>query len=268
MADAAHHSAKANPWSAYFPAKGVSCTERVAKDGVVKGTARTTVKVKPARKVVTQTRGSGRNTYRFVSGGRLRSVESQSTSEDGYHTHGSLITTLPSPRSLAHHRSGRQTFALTMTVPNRIARLLLVHGRTFRMTASYRAAGMGTKKVELVDTDKTMVNAVGYRVALRSIVVSNIKPAYRSRLIRKLRPTFAELQYTDWTAKGLGDVLIWQRNSRGVVWTAKLIGCGRHTQVARTTTTFARDLTVLGPRLGHDIGLPSLDRDLAMGFSS
>ena len=242
VAEAAHRHTQGNPWSGYFPAKGVSCVQEVAKNGVVKGTVRTTVKKKSPRKVVTYTAGVGRTTYHLISQGRLRVAGVSTDNSGGYRSRVSAARTLPSPRALAHHKSGQQRVTITMTVPRRVAHLLLQHGRTLRVNGLYRAGGLGKDKVKLADEDKTTVRAVGYRVALRSFTINNIKPAYRSRLKRELRPNFADLQYTDWVAERLGEVRSFQRNSRGNRWTATSMGCARRTQAAPTIATRPTDL--------------------------
>lgn len=250
LADAADRAGKSNPWSAYFPAKGVTCTEQVAKDGVVKGVMRTTVKKKSAHEVVTYTPGAGRSTYHLLSGGRLHKAKSATDTDGGYRTHISAAMTLPSPGALAHHQAGRQSITMTMTVPRRSAHLLLQHGRTFRMVALYRAGGLGAQRMQLADADQTMVRAVGYRVALRSLTISNFKPAYRNRFKQQIRPTFAALQYTSWMAERLGEVRFYQRNSRGTRWTATSTGCVRRTHDARTTS-------------GTSVGLPGQHIDVS-----
>jgi hypothetical protein len=242
LADAPHRSTRTNPWSGYFPAKGVSCKQEVAKNGVVKGTVRTTVKKKSARKVVTYTPGVGRTTYHLLSRGRLRVAGASTDNSGGYRSRVSASRTLPSPRALVHHKSGQQRVTITMTVPSRVAHLVLQHGRTLRVNGLYRAGGLDKQKMKLADEDKTVVRAVGYRVAMRSFTISNIKPAYRSRLTRELRPKFAELQYTGWVAERLGEVRSFQRNSRGNRWTATSMGCARRTQATRTIATRPTEL--------------------------
>ncbi|WP_395695029.1 hypothetical protein [Nocardioides sp.] len=259
-AHAAPQGPREHPWSAYFPAEGVTCAVQVSRDGVVEGTGHTTVVEKSARKVVVQYRGSGRIAYQLQSGGRMRTAESGSSggSRSGYRTHASVLTTLPSPSALAHHDRGQQKVTMNMTVPKRVAHLLLVRGNALRIVGDYPAVGLGVRETTLADSEGTPVNAVGYRIALRSLKVTNIKPRYRQQLVRELRPTFADFGYTDWTARTLGDVLLQQRDS-GSFWTARMIGCGDDVRTARpgagaATRHFSGRLDAVPPAVVRALG--------------
>lgn len=247
-----------HPWSAYFPAKGVSCALEVARDGQVRETTHTTVVEKTSRKVVVQVRGSGRTTYQLVAGGRLHTAESH-VSGGSYRTRATMVSTVPSPAALAHRHSGEQIMTMTMTVPQRVAHLLLSHGRSLKLIGRYRIAGLGIRGVRLADADGTTVNAVGQRAALRTFTVTNVKPKYRAKLKREVRPAFTMLQHSTWTAKGLGDVLLQQRDARGALWTARMIGCGDDVRTARpgagaATRHFSGRLDAVPPAVVRALG--------------
>ena len=105
------HATKAHPWSAYFPAKGVTCTSTVTHADGKTERRETTVLAKSAKKVVTRTTGEGRTTSTLLPGGRLQTTKKVSARAAGIRVRVSLIANYPSPTKRLHRRSGSDAVA-------------------------------------------------------------------------------------------------------------------------------------------------------------
>lgn len=220
---AAH--AATNPWSAYFQAKGVTCTS-VAKhaDGTTE-TSTDTVLAKSGRQVVVRDSNTGRQTLQLLSGGRMQETFSIRQRSGGVPMVLRGVVNYPSPAALAAHRSGTAQFTMVFTLPQGLAKQALQHGRTLTLVADYKVAGLGTSTVTLGDAAATPVEAVGMKFALRSARVHDAKPAFARGFLRSMRPVLVAMNDTDWAAKGRGIVLVNTTDDTGAPLTYTQTGC-------------------------------------------
>lgn len=216
---------KTNPWLAYLPAKGVTCTSTITHaDGRTERT-RMTVLEKSATKVVSRETGKGRQTSLLLAGGRMRTTSTATGRESGMRFRFVAIANYPSPARLLHHRRGSARMTMTMTVPKWIAKVGLHRGRTLTMTGTYRIAGLGSRSITLADPATTVVKALGTRVTLRSLTFTNARRAFARQLRKKLRPVFAAMGATEWIAKHRGTVLYRSTDEDGSTLIQKQVGC-------------------------------------------
>lgn len=218
-------AAKAHPWSAYFPAKGVTCTSVTTRADGTTENQNITVVTKTAKKIVTRLHGQGRTTSLLLPGGRLRGTSSISYKAGGIRARFAVLANYPSPARLIRHGSGSAKVTMTMTLPRRMAEVLLKSGRTVTLTGNYRVAGLGSDSITLADSAGTVVAAIGSRVTLRSFSIKNAKPAAARGLRREMRPLFASLSRTDWIARGRGTVLSTGTDVDGAALTQRQVGC-------------------------------------------
>lgn len=220
---AAH--AATNPWSAYFPAKGVTCTS-VAKhaDGTTE-TSTETVLSKSARQIVIRSSDAGRVTVRLLSGGRAQETFAMRGRSGGVPVALHAAVNLPSPAALIAHRSGSAQITVETTLPQRLAKVALRSGRTLTLVGSYKVTGLGQSAVTLADPAATTVQAVGMRFALHSARVLNAKPAFARGFMRAMRPLLLSLGDTEWTAKGRDTVLTQTTDDTGAPLVFTQTGC-------------------------------------------
>lgn len=246
-------AAKPNPWLAYYPAEGVTCTSTVYDWRRDTTTEKNTVVKKTAREIVTRTRGQFPVTATLLSHGRMRTLSQGGIRDSGTTMRLRALSSYPSPGALLHDRTGKGTVRLVMTLRARDAQVLLKSGRTFTLTGSYRIAGAGTRSVTL-DDDTTTVDTIGMRTTLRSLRLTNVKAIARKPLLRGVRPVFAALAGTTWVAKERGSVLSTSKDENGRPLTARQLGCRAATTRARRATE--PEISVLTSRvLGEVLAL-------------
>lgn len=222
----AAHAAKANPWSAYYPAKGVTCTSTATHADGTTTTVRETVLAKTATKVMTRVTGQGRTTFQLLPGGKLKQVSSETDQDSGMLTHLDATATFPSPATLLHHGRGSGEMTMTMTVPERDAKMVLTHGRTLTMRVTARFKGLGSRTITLADPAATTVDALGIRTSIGAFTVSNVKPAFKHRLMKVMRSVFVGPDETQWVAKGRDVVEDDTTDDDGSALTIKQVSCG------------------------------------------
>jgi hypothetical protein len=216
---------KANPWSAYFPAKGVSCTSTATGADGTTTTQRSTVVAKSATRVVTRISGEGRETSLLLPGGRLRTTSTTTDRASGMRASAVTVMNYPSPARLAHHGTGSGRVTLTMALPEKRAKALLSSGRTLTVTGTFRIAGLGTRAVTLADPAATTVEALGVRTRMRSFRMTHVKPTVAHLFTKIMRPLFRSLDETSWLAPGRESVRTdWADD--GSVLTETQVGCG------------------------------------------
>lgn len=225
----AAHAAKAkvNPWSAYYPAKGVTCTSAITRaDGTTKS-QRTTVLAKSAKKIVTRTSGEGRTTSLLLSGGRLKDTVTAVEHESGMKIRVSAAATFVAPSEIIRHLSGSTSASLTvtLTVPRWMAKLALRRGRTVTMLGRYRIAGLGEESITLADPAATVVTALGTRTTMRSLTVTNAKPGFARELRKEMRPVSASADDTEWVARHRGLVKSEGIDEDGTPMTQTQVSC-------------------------------------------
>lgn len=228
-AGAAHASAaKANPWSAYIPAKGVTCTMTSTNPDGTTDTEKDTVLSKSATKVVSHVTGTGRVEDLLLPGGKLRETQATTVHVSAWRMRFASVANYPSPTQLLHHRSGSGQVTVVATLPTRMAKTLLKSGRTMTLTGAFRITGLGSQSITLPaatpGATPTTVDALGLRYKLRSIKAANVKPAFAHELIKQERPVFAMFNESEWLAKGLGTVQE-SVNEGGTTLTATQTGC-------------------------------------------
>lgn len=220
----AAHAAKANPWSAYYPAKGVTCTSTAPQADGTAQTVTETVLKKTASTIVTRVTGEGRTTSHLLSGGRLTQKVSVTERDSGMKFHMAGSVTYPSPAKLLHHGHGAGSFTMTMTMPAQEAKVLLTHGRTLTMTVKIRVKGLGARTITLADPAATPVQALGIRTQLGAVKISNAKPAFKHEFTKLGKSSFAALDDTQWVAKGR-DVVEDDTRIAGTAVTLKQVSC-------------------------------------------
>ncbi|SFC58047.1 hypothetical protein SAMN04487968_10869 [Nocardioides terrae] len=222
---AAAHAAQANPWSAYFPAKGVTCTMTSTHGDGTTETKRETVLVKSAKKVVTRVSGGGRSTSMLLPGGKLSSTFAFTERSSDISMRVVVASTYPSPTKLEHHRPGSGKVTMTATLPAKYAKVAVKHGRTLTMTGTYRITGVGSRTVTLGDPAATRVDAIGIRTKLRSFTMTNATSIFAKVIRGEMRGLFASLGDTEWVARGRGTVQVQSTEADGTPTTATQVGC-------------------------------------------
>lgn len=211
-AQAAHRPvrhAQPNPWLAYFPATGVTCTSVATdpEDGSTISTT-TTIVAKSAKKVVVRETGSGVFTALLLPHGRMRQLMKGTQKVGGIRQRFSMIENYPSPAAAVAHGSATGRLTLTMPLGPRQAKSVLTSGSVLTVSAKARAVGVGSRVVTLADPAATTVQAIGVRSSVGSVrLSSNAKPAFARFMKRFMGTLLRSMSGTDWFAQGRGDVL-------------------------------------------------------------
>lgn len=205
----AAHAAKANPWSAYFPAKGVTCMSVATdpEDGTTHKSA-TTVVAKSAKKMVIRETGVGHVAELLLPRGKRRETTTAPEHLAGLRGRLTAIEDYPSPAAVLAHGSATGRFTMTMSGSRRFVKAALTSGRSLTVTATVHATGVGARTVTLGDPAATTVQAIGVRTVLRSFRVSNNANPKFARVYKRLMGSlFGSMNDVEWFARGRGPVL-------------------------------------------------------------
>lgn len=208
-APGAADAAKPNPWSSYFPAKGVTCTSTSTNpdDGTTDSTS-TTVVSKSAKSIVLRETGTGRFELRLKKRGRMQFHLAQTERSHGQRDRMTVMENYPSPAAALAHGSATGRMTMTMPMSARLAKAALTSGRTLTVTAKIHAVGVGSRTVTLADPAATTVDAIGVRTVISSFRVGrNAKPRFAHLFKSLMGSMVGSLSGTQWFAAGRGVVL-------------------------------------------------------------
>lgn len=218
--------AKPNPWLAYFPAKGVTCTSTMTDptDGSTMSNS-VTVVAKSGKSIVLHETGAARITEILLPHGRRREATVQKVRLSGIRERISVAENYPSPAGAVAHAAATGRITMLMTLSAREAKSVLTSGRSLTVTAKVRAVGAGSRTISLADPAATSVNAIGVRTQIKSARLSgNAKPAFARFMKHFMGSLFSTMTGTEWFAPGRGTVLQ-ELNLAGTALTATQTGC-------------------------------------------